>query len=989
MKRVLGLDLGTNSLGWAILDVPDDDTETGAVIGMGSRVFPEGAEESGSKAATKCAERRQKRSMRRQIARRSQRRVVLRQQFTDLGLLPSDPDAFARLMDQDPNALLERSLKGEQMTLGEIGRVIYWFSSRRGFLSLRAGGSSVIDDDDEGFKPIRYRIRQFDSTTGAEVIRGQENVLVDFLKSQEKHYPNLIDDNFIFGRRGRLTYPVKPISKEDFLSGVDASLLQEFGVHGLVFFQRKVYWDRKTIGDCSLDKSSGKRAARAERLSQRFVIWQTLAHIKVGKDRRGLTRPERDQLFALLNSQKSLAFSKVRKKLKLDPDTPINFESDEKKGLEGNQTDTTMSTCLGATWDSFAEDEKNQIVFVLLGNNTEDQMRQALKRQFGLSIEQIDKVLKATFPSGRMGFSRKTLARILEFLPDADSLHDAIDKADFSETEAEFDLSVVTNPFVKASLIQVQKVLKSLIRNFERSDGTAFDVVRIELTRDVSNSVRKRKEIEKKQAVNRKMREVAKDQVKEWSPGAENSRDSIRRYQLWNDQGQRCLYTGKTISAADVLSNKYQLDHILPRSLTMNNSLGNLVLVAASENQDKGDRTIYEWGGEEKVNDIAARARSMKLKGAKIRNIEKEHVDGDAIPSSLLVQTGYINRLARDYIKSEFGIEPEVSRGRLTAHMLYRCGLKKDSDDHRRHAQDAAMVALTNARMAQKLAKRYKKHVATGEKYDDDFGGFEPWKGFRTEITQKYEGIIVSHRAARKVSGQLHEETYYGKVNSPGDKRISMYARRRPLSAGFSTLKQLNEVADPVVKASLMDNLKRRGQDPEIVKKFTFDEKDLPVMPDGTPIVRVRCHMNLPSNASLRPESQPKTGVTLGNNYATYIYKNTKTDKWRLNIVSRFDYFLLRGISESELRSKFKQDNEEFLFSVTIGEILSLTNPETKIESFVVVKQMDGEGSRIGLKSINDSTTNQPIRFGFKRLSESLARKVLILPDGSVRRAND
>ena len=151
MKRVLGLDLGTNSLGWAILDVPDDDTETGAVIGMGSRVFPEGAEESGSKAATKCAERRQKRSMRRQIARRSQRRVVLRQQFTDLGLLPSDPDAFARLMDQDPNALLERSLKGEQMTLGEIGRVIYWFSSRRGFLSLRAGGSSVIDDDDEGF----------------------------------------------------------------------------------------------------------------------------------------------------------------------------------------------------------------------------------------------------------------------------------------------------------------------------------------------------------------------------------------------------------------------------------------------------------------------------------------------------------------------------------------------------------------------------------------------------------------------------------------------------------------------------------------------------------------------------------------------------------------------------------------------------------------------------------------------------------------------
>ena len=52
VKRVLGLDLGTNSIGWAVIDVPDDDDDAGSVVAMGSRIFTMGAEEAGSALVT-------------------------------------------------------------------------------------------------------------------------------------------------------------------------------------------------------------------------------------------------------------------------------------------------------------------------------------------------------------------------------------------------------------------------------------------------------------------------------------------------------------------------------------------------------------------------------------------------------------------------------------------------------------------------------------------------------------------------------------------------------------------------------------------------------------------------------------------------------------------------------------------------------------------------------------------------------------------------
>lgn len=60
MKKILGLDLGTNSIGWALIEA-DFESKQGKILGMGSRTIPMGQELSKfeqGQAQTKNAKRR-------------------------------------------------------------------------------------------------------------------------------------------------------------------------------------------------------------------------------------------------------------------------------------------------------------------------------------------------------------------------------------------------------------------------------------------------------------------------------------------------------------------------------------------------------------------------------------------------------------------------------------------------------------------------------------------------------------------------------------------------------------------------------------------------------------------------------------------------------------------------------------------------------------------------------------------------------------------
>jgi len=81
--KILGLDIGPNSIGWALVQ----DGDNPQIVDCGVRVFPEGvANFDTSKEESRSEKRRIARGMRRQILRRRRRKRILRQALQSAGL---------------------------------------------------------------------------------------------------------------------------------------------------------------------------------------------------------------------------------------------------------------------------------------------------------------------------------------------------------------------------------------------------------------------------------------------------------------------------------------------------------------------------------------------------------------------------------------------------------------------------------------------------------------------------------------------------------------------------------------------------------------------------------------------------------------------------------------------------------------------------------------------------------------------------------------
>src|SRR3546814_1121334 len=77
-------------------------------------------------------------------------------------------------------------------------------------------------------------------------------------------------------------------------------------------------------------------------------------------------------------------------------------------------------------------------------------------------------------------------------------------------------------------------------------------------------------------------------------------------------------------------------------------------------------------------------------------------------------------------------------------------------------AIDAAVIGLTDRGMLQRVARANEE---SRNRLIDDMP--EPWEGFRDELREKVNGVIVSLRPDHGTGGRLHEETAYGLVRDP------------------------------------------------------------------------------------------------------------------------------------------------------------------------------------------------------------------------------
>lgn len=214
MKKILGLDLGVNSIGWALVNEAENDNENSSIIKLGVRVNPLTVDESQNfekgKSITTNADRTLKRSMRRNLQRYKLRRQELIKTLSDYGFIQE-----GEILSENGNRTTFETYKlralaaTEQISLREFAKVLLMINKKRGYKSNR----KTKDSDDgkliDGMN-LAKKLYDEDITVGQlclQLIKNGYKRLPDFYKSdlqnelekiwcfQRQFYPYALSDN--------------------------------------------------------------------------------------------------------------------------------------------------------------------------------------------------------------------------------------------------------------------------------------------------------------------------------------------------------------------------------------------------------------------------------------------------------------------------------------------------------------------------------------------------------------------------------------------------------------------------------------------------------------------------------------------------------------------------------------------------------------------------------------------------------------------------
>jgi CRISPR-associated endonuclease Csn1 len=437
----------------------------------------------------------------------------------------------------------------------------------------------------------------------------------------------------------------------------------------------------------------------------------------------------------------------------------------------------------------------------------------------------------------------------------------------------------------------------------------------------------------------RDINDKARDEVEEM--GHKPTHDALLRYKLWEECGQTCPYTGKKISQSKLFNNnEFQIEHIIPFSRSLDDSYMNKTLCCTKENAKKTNQTPHEfYTGKPVYDEIILRIKSLpysKQKKFKQKEIAKDFV------ARQLNDTSYISRQAKS-LYQQMGYTVVIAKGTATAELRYLWGLNnlldktnqnlKSREDHRHHAVDAAVVAMTTTTALKKLSQ-YNKY-----RRDPSQKAFPaPWNSFRLDAKTVIGNVLVSHQINKRVRGTLHEESLFSVLNKKDNQDVPIFAIRKKLTM-LNTFSEIKNVGDPAIRKIMVDFLAGKGISVESgtgkLPSNCFKDAELFLVSkkgNKTPIKKVRLHK--PSrNMILLPKQNNKAGVKPGNNHHIVLYrcKDSNGNQIQRGEVCKL-FEAVRRLSRGQpVINKKLDEGEEFLCSLSIDEVVLIGIAESDI----------------------------------------------------------
>ncbi|QLK85928.1 type II CRISPR RNA-guided endonuclease Cas9 [Staphylococcus sp. 17KM0847] len=348
----------------------------------------------------------------------------------------------------------------------------------------------------------------------------------------------------------------------------------------------------------------------------------------------------------------------------------------------------------------------------------------------------------------------------------------------------------ILSPVVKRSFKQAIEVVNAVIKRY----GLPKNIV-IELARE-KNSKEKKKFLNDVQKCNEKTRQRIEEIIAEYN--SENAKYLIQKIRLHDAQEGKCLYSLKDIPLEDLLRNPnhYEIDHIIPRSVSFDNSMHNKVLVHQEQNSKKSNRTPYQYltsaeadidyaQFKQHILNLAKNKERMSKKKREYlleeRDINKYTIQKEFINRNL-VDTRYATRELTTLLKAYFhanGLDVKVKtlNGGFTNFLRRRWGFKKERDDgYKHHAEDALIIASADYLFKEhEMLKALKEITDLGE--EQDRSSIRDDKAYRAIFDQKYkmkdikdfEITKFSHRVDKKPNRQLINDTLYSTRQKDGE----------------------------------------------------------------------------------------------------------------------------------------------------------------------------------------------------------------------------
>ena len=701
MKRVLGLDLGSSSIGWAIVEEHSKEvisegyiSDKDKIVAIGSRIIPLSTDESTQfskgQALTKNADRTKSRTQRKGYDRYQLRRALLLEKLAQLGMYNGETLKLSKLELWG----LRAKAVHEQISLLELGRVLCHINQKRGYRTVKAD----YGDKKQGayVSQVLERHKEINEqglTIGEFLYNGLK--AAPAFRCKERIFPRIayMEEFDAIMSRQKVFYP-------EVLTNEAIAHIRDY----IIFHQRPLKSCKHLVGKCSLERHfkeingqlrdcSPKVAPRTSPLFQVCKIWECINNICVKNkvnDILHITLEQKQAIFGFMNTHEKLKANDLKALLGVKSKEWQFGKAVNGTGLQGNTTYCTIEKALAKhkEYNHLLNFDLNtdckEVVNIETGEITEvkvinasfekqplyelwhtlysisdiEELRETLKNKFNIIDETvIDNLCQIDFvKAGYSNKSSRAIRKVLPYLQDGMQYYDAKLMAGYNDTTLTKEQNMTRElvdrllPIKKGELRQpvVEKILNQLVNlvNALLHEYGRFDEIRVELARELKQNKEERDSATKAIARNQKQNEEIAERIqKEY--GLPPTRSRIQKYKMWEESEHICIYCGKTVSAKEfLLGFGVEVEHIIPRSVIFDDSFANKVCSCSECNKEKNNRTAFDYMKTKNEGDFAAyieRINDLAERG-KISNTKRKKL---LMPASEL-PTDFIERQLRE-----------------------------------------------------------------------------------------------------------------------------------------------------------------------------------------------------------------------------------------------------------------------------------------------------------------------------------------------------